>query len=394
MRIANSHVEMAAYSNRKESYAKSVNVKIAVGGEEFTVSGQDINPLNPKESILDAVPAYLVDNMSNPGRQWVEEQTAAAQERGDEEIHASLSHALAARMDEALKNSIREIETVKIMILQQMIERLAGRGLKLSFLDEDIVSNTDDPQLAAIFRRGNGGVTGSIDGKTANWGMRVSASESYTESQSMQFSAKGSIETADGRKIDLTVDLSMSRSFSKRSSLFLELGDYAGNARPPIDPLVIHFDAQNAGLANTKFRFDLDADGTVDQVSRLASGSGFLALDKNGDGVINDGKELFGPQSGDGFADLSAYDSDGNNWIDENDDVYDKLRIWSVDENGNSRLMALGQKGIGAIYLGNVETAFSYKNSANETQGELRRTGVFLREDGSAGTIQHIDMVI
>lgn len=52
------------------------------------------------------------------------------------------------------------------------------------------------------------------------------------------------------------------------------------------------------------------------------------------------------------------------------------------------------QQGIGAICLGNMETAFSYKNTSNETQGELRRTGIFLRENGSAGTIQHIDMVI
>jgi hypothetical protein len=45
------------------------------------------------------------------------------------------------------------------------------------------------------------------------------------------------------------------------------------------------------------------------------------------DGRVNDGRELFGPITGDGFAELAAYDDDGNNWIDENDGIYDNLSI-------------------------------------------------------------------
>ena len=114
----------------------------------------------------------------------------------------------------------------------------------------------------------------------------------------------------------------------------------------------------------------------------------------NNDGVVNNGSELFGPQSGNGFSELAEYDGDGNGWIDENDDVYDKLRIWTKDENGNDKLLALGQKGIGAIYLGNVNTDFALKNSQNQLQGEISRTGIFLNENGSAGTIQHIDLAL
>ena len=63
------------------------------------------------------------------------------------------------------------------------------------------------------------------------------------------------------------------------------------------------------------------------KISFVGSGSGLLALDKNGDGIINNGTELFGPNTQDGFSELSKYDSDGNGWIDENDSVYDNLRI-------------------------------------------------------------------
>lgn len=57
-------------------------------------------------------------------------------------------------------------------------------------------------------------------------------------------------------------------------------------------------------------------------------------------------------------------------------------------------LVRIGEKGIGAIYLDNLNTQFSIKNTANQSQGELRRSGVFLREDGSAGTVQQIDLVL
>ena len=91
-----------------------------------------------------------------------------------------------------------------------------------------------------------------------------------------------------------------------------------------------------ANLTDQKFFFDIDADGKKDEISELAAGSGYLALDHNNDGKINDGSELFGPESGDGFADLAEYDDDGNGWIDENDAVWKKLKIWCRNKKGEN----------------------------------------------------------
>jgi hypothetical protein len=139
---------------------------------------------------------------------------------------------------------------------------------------------------------------------------------------------------------------------------------------------------------------DLDGDGKEEKISFLEQGSGFLALDQNGDGIINDGNELLGPKTGDGFRELAAFDSDENGWIDENDPVFHNLRIWIKDETGKDSLVALGEKGLGAIYLGNVNTNFSLKGEENELQAQIQKTGIFLKEDGQAGTIQHIDFAI
>jgi hypothetical protein len=125
----------------------------------------------------------------------------------------------------------------------------------------------------------------------------------------------------------------------------------------------------------------------------VKSGSGFLALDKNGDGVINDGSELFGTKSGNGFADLAEYDSDGNGWIDEGDPIWDKLLVWTKDEDGNDRLYHLSELGVGAVGLANVSTQFSLNSQEDNTNNAIiRYTGVFLYENGEASTVQHLDL--
>lgn len=215
--------------------------------------------------------------------------------------------------------------------------------------------------------------------------------ETY-ESQSLEFQARGTVTTADGQTIDLSVSLNMSREFASKTQW--SSSQTIGFGANTCDPLVVNYGGAAPELGERSFRFDLDCDGRSDQIAFLKKGSGFLALDKNGDGAINDGSELFGPQSGNGFADLAVYDGDGNNWIDENDAVYDRLRVWTVDANGERTLLALGQVGIGAIYLGSAQGDFSLNDGANQTLGNIRSTGIFLRENGGAGTIQHIDLAI
>ena len=149
----------------------------------------------------------------------------------------------------------------------------------------------------------------------------------------------------------------------------------------------MNFGGAPAQLTGIKIAFDLNSDGSPDSISFVGAGSGFRALDTNGDGHVNDGSELFGPQSGDGFAQLAAYDSDANGWIDENDPVFAQLRLWT-----QSGLSTLAEDGIGAISTSSAETPFAIKNGANILQADIRSTGIYLTEAGSAGTIQHVDL--
>jgi hypothetical protein len=161
------------------------------------------------------------------------------------------------------------------------------------------------------------------------------------------------------------------------------------------DPLVINFNGDVTELSDQKFLFDLDCDGEAEEISHFASNSGFLALDNNGDGIINDGSELFGTKSGNGFEDLAKFDLDKNGWIDEDDDVFSKLKVWTKDEEGNNILMSIKEAGMGAIFLGTVNTKFALNNLAdNSTNGVIQKSGVYLMETGEVNTIMHVDFAV
>jgi len=95
------------------------------------------------------------------------------------------------------------------------------------------------------------------------------------------------------------------------------------------------------------------------------SDDAWLVLDRDGDGVINDGSEMFGnatpqpqPATGtlrNGFLALAQYDDDRNGLIDEKDPVFAELRLWQDrDHDGTSQpseLHALPELGVAGISL-------------------------------------------
>ncbi|MCR5273503.1 MAG: hypothetical protein K6E13_11075 [Lachnospiraceae bacterium] len=212
-----------------------------------------------------------------------------------------------------------------------------------------------------------------------------------SETEITTYSTTGTVQTADGRSIDFNLNLSMTRAFEEQYTEAANWGA-ALNAAALCDPLVINLDSASATVTDQSFLFDIDSDGKSDEISMPTGGSGFLAIDKNGDGVIGDGSELFGTQSGNGFADLKAYDEDNNGWIDETDSVFKRLMIYSKGSDGSDKLVSIGEAGVGAIYLGSSQTDFSLTGNNGDTNAVIRKTGVFLFENGSAGTIQHVDI--
>jgi hypothetical protein len=113
-------------------------------------------------------------------------------------------------------------------------------------------------------------------------------------------------------------------------------------------------------------KFDLFDDGAAINTGWVSSGDGLLVMDRNQDGQINDGSELFGSatrmangeQAPDGYAALRELDSNGDGVISSDDAIYGDLKIWiDSDSDGFSdtgETKTLAQLGIAKINLNAV----------------------------------------
>ena len=165
-----------------------------------------------------------------------------------------------------------------------------------------------------------------------------------------------------------------------------------------IDPLV--FDLGGDGITTVSLEesnafFDLDNNGFAEKTSWVGAKEGLLAYDKNGDGIINGGNELFGDRTlmkdgktlaSSGFAALAEYDDNKDGKIDSNDVIYALLRIWQ-DSDGDGIASAGELRRL--VDLGIVSIGLSYSNtgvtdSANNIQV---RTGTFTLADGSSRAV-------
>ncbi|MBU3695383.1 hypothetical protein [Dechloromonas sp.] len=206
-------------------------------------------------------------------------------------------------------------------------------------------------------------------------GLEYQYAERYSETEQTQFAASGKVITFGGQKISFNFELSMERSYIEERSFNLRVGDAARK----VDPLVLNFAGKAAQLADSRFAFDLAAVGSTEQINQLSAGSGYLVFDRNGNGRVGNGKELFGPTLGDGFAELKVLDSDKNGWIDESDPAFAQLSIWQGGEHAG-RLRSLADAGVGALALQRLATPFDLKTSEISLWGAFAVLGYFCKK--------------
>lgn len=303
-------------------------------------------------------------------------QTRTASEGSPTSLAVATS-ATGSTQEMADENSIPPLLNLAKMILEKVM------GVHFSLYHGKL---QPDPSADHVETAGSTSSPDASPTRQEQGGWQITRQQTLEQEQS-NFQAHGSITTADGQVFSFQLNSTLQRSFESSSESVRRL-----NANGSIDPLMITLPQDETHFSGASVKFDLQANGQQIDLP-FASQGGWLVWDKQHDGKITDGRQLFGPQSGNGFADLARQDSNHDQVIDSSDPVFAALRVWTgMDRQGNALLLPLSALQIGAILLPSIETPFSLRNSNNQSQGEVRRSGVYLTEQGVAGQISQVDV--
>ena len=173
----------------------------------------------------------------------------------------------------------------------------------------------------------------------------------------------------------------------------------SATAAPPVrvDPLIFDLDGdgiKTTSLDQSRTYFDLDSNGFAERTAWVDASDGLLVLDRNNDGQITSGQELFGDQTllangrraDSGFEALREFDSNRDGRIDAKDEVYSKLKIWR-DLNGDGISQAEELKGLSDYNIASISLSSTSSNASDVMNNIQRRVGSFIKTDGSGGVI-------
>jgi len=280
-------------------------------------------------------------------------------------------------------------EDIDVRFIRLLFEAMSGRKISLMQAPHETLGN----QIARnAFSEAQSFTLVTAEPRSSNVDeAQQSVFERTTQisTQTIQsFHANLNLQLDDGSSVDISYNSSLFETHDLRIQQQLVIDGEV------VDPLMLTFGQSNSTLSQAKVNFDLNVDGEIDSISYATGSSAFLALDKNKNGKIDDGSELFGATSGDGFADLAQYDDNHDGVIDESDTVFSRLQLSSLDTQGNYTLENLADRNVGAIFLANLNTETKLADTNNEVNGIIRKSGLFLQEDFSPGLIQHVDIVV
>ncbi len=198
--------------------------------------------------------------------------------------------------------------------------------------------------------------------------------------QAVQASLSAELTLNSGERISFALDFSMEVSWTR----------YSYTEQRLQDPLLVSMSGSPVQLSDASTEFDLLANGSTVKLPQLAAQQYYLAYDRNQDLQINNGVELFGPRTGNGFAELAEFDDNGNGFIDPSDDIWQYLYLWRPEQN----LLSMKQAKLGAISIESIATTMPLYNRQQEHIAQLQRSGLAFTEDGKPALVQQIDLVV
>ena len=194
------------------------------------------------------------------------------------------------------------------------------------------------------------------------------------------------------------------RDLSKKISDLLSVPDPFNAAQKwilRVDPMVLDLDGDGietiAPSSSNPILFDHDGDGIKNGTGWIKSDDGFLVLDRNGNGLIDNGTELFGDSTPlnaggkavDGFAALVDQDTNQDGKVNAQDANWNNLKIWrDLNQDGISQSAELST--LAALGINGLNTGKTANSQVLPNGNEIADLGTYTKTDGSVATLGEV----
>lgn len=277
----------------------------------------------------------------------------------------------------------------KIELMKIILEGYFGKEFGKFFSELDFQHNNESESTSQNPNQENSDNNNeneqvNIDGMQFNSRDLLKVEQWQHRSQSLNYKMNGEFNI-NGQH--LKVDYSFAISSEQTSYSSIEM-----TAAVLKDPLIVQFGKQSIGEIKDHHIFDINQDGNLDKLPVFTGDAGYLVYDKNQNLKADDGRELFGPQTGHGFNELAQLDSNGNGFIDQEDEEFEHLYLWQPEKSNN--MLSLTEANILAINTSAIDTPFSFYDTQGNIMAEMRRSSFAISNEGLAKGVHQIDVRI
>ncbi len=250
-------------------------------------------------------------------------------------------------------------------------------------MDEDNPPNKTIPANNQIIENPQ---TIEIDGTQYFSDAQLNVIEHHSREQSLAFNYSATIDI-NNQSHNVNYQFMLSQKQNSTSAMNV-------SAIQLKDPLLVQFGSKPLGGLNGQYvDIDINQDNQTDKLPLFSGDVGYLVFDRNNNGIVDNGSELFGPQTGNGFGELKQLDSNGNNLIDPDDEHYEQLFIWQPNEDSFD-LTPLTSTDIHSISLNKIVTPFEFYDNENQLKARLTSSSIAVTENGQARGVHQIDIKI
>jgi hypothetical protein len=140
---------------------------------------------------------------------------------------------------------------------------------------------------------------------------------------------------------------------------------------------------QTLSLQASTGRFDLLNTGNAIHSGWLSPEDGFLAIDSNGNGRIDDRSELFGGELGEGFAKLATFDTNADGLVTAQDARFSELLVWR-DRDGDHQTSADELSTLAAAGIASLDTRYTVRSERQNGNLLIERSTATFTDGRSA----------